>query len=194
MHPADLHVRALVQLFKVRRQYFLFGRGKLKDVELKLLLEIMKNSRKSDRALAKSIGVSQPTFSRLLKKMQKDFGMTFTASADLAKIGFELVAITFGKQEKEPVDPQKVKQLLDGFNNCIIFASTGRSSDIDSDRMIISVHKSYSDYVEFKEYLRTEWNGLVSVGSSFIISLKSDKVIRPISTHYLFETKPEQPS
>ena len=38
--------------------------GILKDVELKLFSELMKNSRRSDRELAKVIGVSQPTVTR----------------------------------------------------------------------------------------------------------------------------------
>lgn len=159
----------------------------LKELEMKLLYELMKDSRRSDRELAKSIGVSQPTISRTLKKMQKDFGVTFTASADLAKAGFEIMAITFGKKEKKPMEKQKIQEYLEEYRDSIIFASTGRSSSMDSDRLTISVHKSYSDYVRFREYLRTEWEGLVLVDSSFIISLKSDKIIRPLSTHYLFE-------
>jgi len=159
----------------------------LKELEMKLLYELMKDSRRSDRELAKSIGVSQPTVSRTLKKMQKDFGVTFTASADLSKAGFEIMAITFGKKEKKAMEEQKIQEYLEEYRDSIIFASTGRSSSMDSDRLTISVHKSYSDYVRFREYLRTEWEGLVLVDSSFIISLKSDKIIKPLSTHYLFE-------
>jgi DNA-binding Lrp family transcriptional regulator len=44
----------------------------MKDVELKLVSELMKNSRRSDRELAKAVGVSQPTVSRLVKRLEKD--------------------------------------------------------------------------------------------------------------------------
>ena len=44
----------------------------MKDVELKLISELMKNSRRSDRELAKTIGVSQPTVSRLIRKLEKN--------------------------------------------------------------------------------------------------------------------------
>ena len=40
----------------------------VKDAELKLISELMKNSRRSDRELAKAIGVSQPTIGRMIKK------------------------------------------------------------------------------------------------------------------------------
>jgi hypothetical protein len=42
----------------------------MKNIELKLISELMKNSRRSDRELAKAIGVSQPTVSRLIKKLE----------------------------------------------------------------------------------------------------------------------------
>jgi len=42
----------------------------LKDVELQLVSELMKNSRRSDRELARSLGVSQPTVSRIIKKLE----------------------------------------------------------------------------------------------------------------------------
>ena len=41
----------------------------IRDVEWKLISELIKNSRKSDRALAKAIGASQPTVSRLRSKL-----------------------------------------------------------------------------------------------------------------------------
>ena len=48
------------------------GRLRIKEVEWKLISELMKNSRRSDRELAKTIGVSQPTVSRLIKRLEKE--------------------------------------------------------------------------------------------------------------------------
>jgi DNA-binding Lrp family transcriptional regulator len=165
----------------------------LKELEMKLLYELMKNSRRSDRELAKAVGVSQPTVSRYLERMQKDFGITFTATADLGKAGFEIIALTFGRKETERIEPKKVQELLEEHRNSIIFATTGESSGKVAERMMISVHKSYSDYVRFRRYLQQEWQGLVLISGSFLISLKSDKTIRPLSTHYLFEKAVREP-
>jgi DNA-binding Lrp family transcriptional regulator len=44
----------------------------VKDAELKLISELMKDSRRSDRELAKAVGVSQPTISRMIRKLEKD--------------------------------------------------------------------------------------------------------------------------
>ena len=43
----------------------------VKDVELKLVSELMKNSRRSDRELARVLGLSQPTVGRMIKKLEK---------------------------------------------------------------------------------------------------------------------------
>ena len=44
------------------------GKPRVKDTEVKLISELMKDSRRSDRELAKTIGVSQPTISRTIRK------------------------------------------------------------------------------------------------------------------------------
>ena len=43
----------------------------VKDVELKLVSELIKNSRRSDRELARVLGLSQPTVGRMIKKLEK---------------------------------------------------------------------------------------------------------------------------
>ncbi len=44
----------------------------MKDVEFRLVSELMKNSRRSDRELARVLGISQPTVSRMLRKLKKE--------------------------------------------------------------------------------------------------------------------------
>jgi DNA-binding Lrp family transcriptional regulator len=48
------------------------GQLRIKNVKLELISERMKNSRRSDRDLAKAIGVSQPTVSRMIKKLENE--------------------------------------------------------------------------------------------------------------------------
>ena len=43
----------------------------VKDVELKLVSELIKNSRRSDREVARVLGLSQPTVGRMIKKLEK---------------------------------------------------------------------------------------------------------------------------
>jgi DNA-binding Lrp family transcriptional regulator len=44
----------------------------LREVELRLISELMKNSRKSDRELARTIGTSQPTVTRTRNRLEKE--------------------------------------------------------------------------------------------------------------------------
>jgi DNA-binding Lrp family transcriptional regulator len=46
----------------------------MKDIELKLISELMLDSRRSDRELAKVLGVSQPTVSRRARDQEAGEG------------------------------------------------------------------------------------------------------------------------
>ncbi len=72
----------------------------VKDVELNLLSELMKNSRRSDRELAKAIGSTQPTVTRTRRKLEK-LGVIreYTAIPDFSKLGYELLSLTFVKMK-----------------------------------------------------------------------------------------------
>jgi len=159
----------------------------LKDIEVKLVCMLMRNCRKSDRELAKLVGVSQPTVSRIRTRLEKEGVIRYTGAADLRKLGYDIIAITFGNW-KHPEYPDikelKTKDFLTKHPN-IIFASTGRGPN--SDRVSISVHKTYSDYSAFIRELRSDWGEHWALTESFLLSLKSDNVIRPLSLAYLAE-------
>jgi hypothetical protein len=57
----------------------------------------------------------------------------------------------------------------------VIFASSGRG--LGMERMMVSLHKDYSDYSEFIRQARTEWDGMVKL-ESFVISLEVDAMPR----------------
>lgn len=67
----------------------------MKDLELDLISELIRNSRRSDRELAKALRVSQPTVSRTMEKAQKKGLMReFTVIPDFQELGYKLVALT----------------------------------------------------------------------------------------------------
>jgi len=84
----------------------------MKDIELKVLIELIKNSHRSDRELARAVGVSQPTLSRTRKKLEKQ-GMIkeYTIIPDYPRLGLALMSITFtkmkGRLTKETLDDMK---------------------------------------------------------------------------------------
>lgn len=56
----------------------------------------MKNSKRSDRELSKIVRVSQPTITRT-RLEREGYIKEYTIIPDFAKLGFELLAITFVK-------------------------------------------------------------------------------------------------
>jgi DNA-binding Lrp family transcriptional regulator len=46
--------------------------AKMKGVEVRIIAELMKNCRRSDRELAQAIGVSQPTVSRTIERLERE--------------------------------------------------------------------------------------------------------------------------
>jgi len=152
----------------------------LKDVELKLISELVQNSRRSDRELAKAIGVSQPTVSRMRVRLEKEGLIEYSAVPNLAKLGFEIIAVVLGKRDysKQPETyAQKIRDFVKRYPN-IIFVANGNG--LDHDRMMISIHRSYADYSKFMQETRNEWAGIVDV-DCFLINLKGKDVVQPLS-------------
>ena len=82
----------------------------MKKNDWKLISELMKNSRRSDRELARTIGVSQPTVNRMIKKLEKEgYIKEYTMIPDFSKLGYKILAITFFKY-KQSFDAEKVKK------------------------------------------------------------------------------------
>lgn len=152
----------------------------LKDVELKLISELIKNSRRSDRELAKAIGISQPTVSRVRLRLEKEGLIEYTAVPNLAKLGFEIIAIIVGTRnfEKHPqLELPKAQDFIKRHPNTIFVAS---GLGLGGDKLGISIHKNYAEYSKFMQELKAEWADIMNVGT-FLISLKGNDVLQPLS-------------
>jgi DNA-binding Lrp family transcriptional regulator len=157
----------------------------LKEIEIKLVCELIRNSRKSDRELAKTIGVSQPTISRIRTRLEREGVIEYGGSVNLRKLGFEIIAITFGIKKREQRPEAKVAKGkgLTAKNPNMIFVSTGMG--LSSDVVAVSVHKTYSDYAEYTQEIRAEWADSMTLTGSFLIALNSDNVLRPLSMRFI---------
>ncbi len=152
----------------------------MKDIELRLISELVKNSRRSDRELAKALGISQPTVSRTRMRLEKQGLIEYSAIPNLAKLGFEILAVTLGNRDyrKQPeTNIQKARNYVKKYPN-IIFTASG--SGLGNDRIVISIHRNYSEYAKFMQEMKTEWEGWFDP-NSFLISLKSGEVVQPLS-------------
>ena len=152
----------------------------MKDIEIRLICELVKNSRRSDRELAKLLGVSQPTVSRIRTKLEKEGMLDYTAVPNLAKLGFAIMAIVFGKRDmtKHPESYlQKAAEFVGEHPN-VIFGGAGNG--LGFDRIGISVHKNYSEFAEYIRELGKNWTTLMET-DTFLINLNGKDIVRQIS-------------
>jgi Lrp/AsnC family transcriptional regulator for asnA, asnC and gidA len=156
----------------------------VKERILSLLLELLKNSKRSDRELAKVLGVSQPTVSRMRSRLVKQgIIRDFTVIPDFVKMGYELMAITCTKTRMKPELLERATKSTMAKPN-IIFAA--RAEGMGKNGVMISIHKDYTDFSDFIAQHLTEWNDEIEDHDTILISLKG-KIIKPLSLKYLTE-------
>ena len=157
----------------------------MKEAELKLVSELMKNCRRSDRELAKAVGVSQPTVSRMISRLEKEgIIREYTIVPDFSKLGYEIMSISFlrPKRSRTPEEVEEIRRIgakrLEEFSEVIMSA---RGTGIGFASTIISIHKDYSSYQQHLDRMEKYTNLIDSSVQSFVISL-SDKVkYRPLT-------------
>jgi DNA-binding Lrp family transcriptional regulator len=158
----------------------------VKDVELKLIYELIKNSRRSDRELARAIGTSQPTVSRMIKKLKKEGVIReYTMIPDFIKLGYKIMALTFcslkelNPEEYEGVIAAIKRELGDEQWQKIIMFERGLG--LESTAVVVSLHEDYSSYVEFIDKLKEYPFLEMSKPGSFLISLDDEVRYRPLT-------------
>ena len=161
----------------------------MKEAELKLVSELMKNSRRSDRELAKVIGVSQPTVSRMIKKLEKEGVIKeYTMMPDFTKLEYELMVLTFisikptlGREEADKERTLVQEQVKESPGNIIMLE---RGIGLNHTGIIISFHKDYSDYTQFIHSFKQASTTQAYVDEnveSFLIDLKDKIRYRPLT-------------
>jgi DNA-binding Lrp family transcriptional regulator len=152
----------------------------------KLLRELVRDSRRSDRELARAIGASQPTVTRN-RKLLEGYIRSYTIVPEFHKVGYEIMAITFAKAiayEKEGAEKKLdfAKKWAMQHPN-ILFASDGEG--FEKDMVVVSVHRDYSRFADFIREYTANFSDLITGVQSFIVSLKTGTRIKPFDLTYL---------
>jgi DNA-binding Lrp family transcriptional regulator len=152
---------------------------------VKLLFELVKNSKRSDRDLAKILGISQPTVTRLRSVLEKEAIEQYTAIPNLSYIGFDIVAFIFCRT-KELVNPlwDKGRGWTKEQPN-VMFVSTGQG--MDSDALMVSVHKDYADFIKFYHVFRRDWGKYLEDFKVFLISISGSVMLKHFTFNYLID-------
>lgn len=159
----------------------------LKDLELKLIAELMKNSRRSDRQLAKAIGISQPTVSRMIKNLEKQGVIKeYTVIPDFTQLGLNLLTVTLVKHRKDldredatKAERKALENVETGISPQVVMVEKGLGFGYDS--VIISYEKDYSEFTHLLDRIRSYEHVQTSETQSFIIDLNDKVHYRPFT-------------
>jgi DNA-binding Lrp family transcriptional regulator len=158
----------------------------MKELERKLIAELIKNSRRSDRELAKAVGCSQPTVSRMIKRLEKEgYIKEYTMIPDFHRLGYEIMALTFIQNEKksgmEELEDLRTKgrELEKNSAASALFIMNGIGRD--SNRVILSLHESYSSFADFVRLMKQLAAYNVHYVDSFLISTTDKSHSRPLT-------------
>jgi len=157
------------------------------DRMILLLHELMKNSKRSDRDLAKILDVSQPTLTRMRKRLEKEgFILDYTAIPNMPKLGFEIIAFTFLDIDRYDSKTGELDVALGerahkwvAHNSKIIFAAGGEGL-MGKNCMMISVHRDFTDFTDFISDFRAQGAARIKDMDTFLVSLKA-KMPKPFS-------------
>ncbi len=155
--------------------------------KLHLLSELMKNSRRSDRELARAMGISQPTVSRLLAELKMEgIVRENTIIPNFNKLGYHVFALTFfrwkpGVEERDKDEArmqESLRQAASAPNNVIVIE---RGIGLDYDSFMASFHEDYHSYNRLRDYVRANpYVDSAHIGS-FLVDLDEQ-------THYRYLT------
>jgi DNA-binding Lrp family transcriptional regulator len=158
----------------------------------------MKNSRKSDRELAKAIGVSQPTATRVRSKLEKEgIIKEYTIIPDFRKLGFEIAAVTFLRFIKELSNEESnelrrySREIEKKKSEAILMAMNGMG--LGYNRIFVSFHKNYASYLKAINEVKTFPYVNPSHVESFMASLVEEPHFQLLTlsviANYLSKTK-----
>jgi DNA-binding Lrp family transcriptional regulator len=123
-------------------------REELDEVDQKILGELLKDSRKSFREIARRVGVSVGTVLARVKNLEKEGIIKgYTVLLDHEKLGYELTAVielTVSKGKLLEVDKEIAKKP----NVCAVYDTTGLT-----DAMIIAKFKTREELSKFTKSL-----------------------------------------
>ncbi len=166
-------------------------RGRGEEVKRRLLFELIKCSRRSDKELSKVIGCTRATIYRRRKELEKE-GLIreYTVIPDLAKMGYEICAFIFLSWREHPNEDELAvgREWLASVPN-ILFCSAGEGL---ATNIVVSLHRNFADFSSFIDFLRRSSQPKLGDLQFFIVPLtRTDSIYKNFSFHTLTNEKPD---
>ena len=161
----------------------------LKPLDYQLLFELMKDSHRSDRQLAKALGISQPTVTRRRAMLEDSTIEGYTVIPRFGQIGFELAAFTFMKTQlnhkKGAEREEALNKLKEWYLKQPNVVTVLDGQGMGWDAVCVSLHENYTGYAEFLRLQQSELSDLILETQSFQADLKPGVLVKPFHLKYL---------
>lgn len=156
----------------------------VKELELKLISSLMKNSHRSDRELSKTLDVSQPTVTRTRHRLEEQGHIKeYTAIPDFGKLGFQIMSFIFIKLKKKDPELEKEigKQLRENLKkpSATFFVLSGLGAR--ADRIAVAFHQNYSEYVDYIAMMKQHPLVNIEETTSFLVNLADGDHFQPMT-------------
>ena len=166
---------------------------KLMPLDFKLLFELMKDAKTTDRKIAKTLRVSQPTVTRRRALIEKELVDGYTVIPKWSKIGYEILAVTLvksqlkfaSKEKRETAYGTSMEWMAKQPN--VIMGSGCRG--IGMTGIMISLHKNYAELDKFLINHRQQLGDILEDVQTVIVNLSGEEYYRPLHLKYLAETR-----
>ena len=161
-----------------------------KELMIKTLFELIKNSKRSDREIARSLSLWQSTITRYRKTLEKE-GMIreYTIIPNLKKMGYQVLVFLFVKRPTRPrkaiISPEvwnkKMKEWVNDSPEVIF--SIGVT--VEWDAVIVSLHRSIKSLDEYFKSFRKISEDFIADSKHFMAFLDGKDVLKPFSFRHL---------
>ena len=162
----------------------------MREIEWKVLSELMKNAKINDRELAKKIRSSQPTVTRARRKLEKEgYIREYTVIPTFRKLGYEILAVTLFKYKKrfDAEKTKKAKKTLDeSFKEGpfeIIMAERGLGGGYNA--IMMAIHRDYKSFMGLMNWAQQFYDLELADFESFLVNLAEEIRYQPLTLSFL---------
>jgi DNA-binding Lrp family transcriptional regulator len=142
----------------------------MKKREMEVLLEMLRNSKISDRQLAQKLNTSQSTITRIRHRLEKKVQMSYTGLPDLSKLDINLISFMCGKCSHSRSEINDcVEKMVENFPR-IIFAAEGEG--MGKTCVFVAINKDFNDYTDFIKEFRSNCKSAREDMESFLVPTK----------------------
>ena len=167
----------------------------IRDVDRRILQELISNSKVSERGLGKKLGISQATVTRRRKMLEREVIQDYTFIPNWSKLGYEIFAISLIKSKEALATKEKydnVRKRGEGWlikQPSILMAGGCQGPGVNA--FNISIHRNYAEFDDFIQRFKLEWGEAIDDIQIVLINLAGKQVLKPLNFKALLLTAPQ---